>query len=88
MKARRKYKPRNVNLEPRTLLVRNAKGKLIARIIHAGDSLHTVPCPNKISNWMRQNLRQVTRRSQVAFPVRRQIAGDVMKENGISIRRK
>ena len=80
MKTRRKYKPRNVNLDPKRLND--------GTFIYAGDSLYTVPCPNKIGNWMRQNLRRDAMRSQVVFPLRRKSAQDVMKENGIRASRK
>ncbi len=85
---RKKYKPRNVNLEPISMRVRSANGPYITKIIYAGDSLYTVPCPNKIIKWMRQNLRQAARRSQIVFPLRRVGARNIMDEMEISNRRK
>ena len=83
VKKRRKYKrykPRNVNLDPKRLED--------GTFIYAGDSLYTVPCPNCISKGMRQNLRQAARRSQVIFPLRRVVAQNIMDECKISNRKK
>lgn len=77
---RKKYKPRNVNLD--------AKRLDDGTFIYAGDSLHTVLCPNKIIKWMRQNLRRAASRSQIVFPLRRMGARNVMDELKISNRRK
>ena len=80
MKTRRKYRPRNVNMDPKRL--NNGT------FIYAGDSLYTVPCPNCIVKGMRQNLRQAARRSQVAFPRRRKNAKEIMAESKIPTHRK
>ncbi len=83
MKTKRKfkpYKPRNVNLDPKRLKD--------GTFIYSGDSLHIVPCPNKIIKWMRQNLRRAARRSQIVFPLRRIAARNIMDENKIPNRRK
>ena len=83
VKRRRKhkpYKPRNVNLDPKRL----EDGKFI----YAGDSLYIVPCPNKIINWMRQNLRRAARRSQIVFPLRRIAARNIIDELKIPNTRK
>ncbi len=76
----KRYKPRNVNLNPKRL-----EG---GTFIYAGDSLHTVPCPNKIIKWMRQNLRRAARRSQIVFPLRRIAARNIMDEMKIPDGRK
>ncbi len=56
--------------------------------IYSGDSLYTVPCPNKIIKWMRQNLRRAARRFQIVFPLQRIAARNIMDEYNISVRRK
>ncbi len=73
-----KVKPRKVNLDT----VRMDDGK----IIYAGDSLHTVPCPNNITKGMKQNLRRTARSSAVDFD-RRKCAYNVMVEDKISTKR-
>ena len=77
---RKKYKPRNVNLDPKRLED--------GTFIYAGDSLYAVSCPNKIIKWMRQNLRRAARRSQRVFPLRRVAAQNIMDELKIPNRRK
>lgn len=79
-KKQKKYKPRNVNLD--------AKRLSDGTFIYAGDSLHTVSCPNKIIKWMRQNLRRMARHSQIVFPLRRVAAQNIMDECKIPNRRK
>ncbi len=74
-----KAKPRKVNMKT----VQTKDGKMI----YPGDSLHIVPCPNKISKGMRQNLRRAARGSLTVDLKRRNGAWDVMKECRITTRR-
>lgn len=78
-----KHKPRNVNLEPTSVLLTDEDGETQTKVIYAGDSLHTVPCPKSIMKRMRHNLYQVARRSQVISPIRQHIARDLIKELGL-----
>ncbi len=77
---RRKYKPRRVNLEPQSFVLTDAFGESYTKIVYAGDSLTTVPCPNCIRKWMRQNLFNVGRRSNVVFPLRMRTARELIEE--------
>ncbi len=83
MKRRKRYKPRNVNLESTSFRLTNAQGDEDTKIVYPGDSLHTVPCPKSIMKRMRHNLYQVARRSQVVSPIRQHIARDLLKELGL-----
>ena len=76
----KRYKPRNVNLDPKRL----ENGTFI----YTSDSLYTVPCPNKIIKWMRQNLRRAARRSQIIFSLRRVGVRNIMDELKIPNKRK
>lgn len=82
-----KVRPRNVNIEARSFLVWGKDGKQHTKIIHPGDSLYTVPCPNCISKGMRQNLRRAARGSLVVDRKRRTDAWGVMADCRVANRR-
>ena len=77
MKKRVKFKPRKVNLDA---------VRIGEKIVYAGDSLHTVPCPNTVSKGMRQNLRRSVRSKAMNLD-RRKSAYNVLVEEKIATRR-
>lgn len=82
-----KVKPRKVNIEAKSFLVWGKDGKQHTKIVYAGDSLHTVPCPEHIARGMRQNLRRAALGVTVVSRARRTAAWDVMKDCKITTKR-
>lgn len=83
MKRRKRHKPRNVNLEPASVRVVNELGEEETKIIYAGDSLYTVPCPKSTRKRMRCNLHDVAKRSQVISPISQHTARELIVELGL-----
>jgi hypothetical protein len=61
----------NINLEP---------VRVNGVIVHAGDSLETVPCPNWLRRRMEHNIRKSARASNVIHLFRRMCARQMLEE--------
>lgn len=77
-KKRKRSDDRNVDLSPTML-----KAGGLRRIIHAGDSLETVPCPNWLRRRMEHNIRKCARAANIIFPLRRKVARELLEEFNI-----
>ena len=75
MKKHKPYKPRNVNMD--TIRLTNGT------FLYPGDSIATVPCPNRLRRRMEFNIRQSARRSNVVFPLRQKAAREMLEEFNI-----
>ncbi len=75
MRKHVKFKPRNVNMDN----IRLTDGTFL----YPGDSIATVPCPNRLRRRMEFNIRQNARYSNVVFPLRQKVAREMLEEFNI-----
>jgi hypothetical protein len=72
---RKKTEDFNINLGA-TIVIRDG----VRKIVHAGDSLETVPCPNWLRRRMEHNIRKSARASNVIHLFRRICARQMLEE--------